>query len=52
MVVKGPAGGRSTIKPATSSPDKFFMRQGTIADLHKMSQHDAESRMHTDRSMD
>ena len=52
MVVKGPAGGRSKVKPATSSPDKFFMRQGTIADLHKMSQHDAESRMHTDRSMD
>jgi len=52
MVVKGPAGGRSTVKPATIAPDRFFMRQGTVADLHKVSPHDAESRLQTDRSME
>ena len=45
MVVQGPAGGRSKVKPGTTSPDKFFMRQGTIADLHKVSQYDVESHM-------
>lgn len=52
MVVRGPAGGRSTVKPATTSPDNFFMRKGTIAELHKMSLRDNESNMQTDRSMD